>query len=73
MPKEKRPGLGRWPLLVELPLIGSGGGEAHDWPHLSPTPEINWFRSAFATELGQLEAIFGKPPDWRWGLVWWLY
>jgi hypothetical protein len=69
MPRQRRPGLPR----AKMWAGGDGPGtEDHDLTEVSPQAEIEWFATAFESELRTLADYYGVPPTLRWGLVSWI-
>lgn len=73
LPGEGRPGTP--PRVMRLDTDHFGYLQAYyglpreDWSQIDPQDEIQWFRLAFAAELGRAAELFGLPPKLQWGLV----
>ncbi len=73
MPECQRPGCPRWPMLFHFNHTPPRYGEtATDWAVLDRQGELDWFRRAFAEELGSCGRLMRANPVFRWGLVYWV-
>jgi hypothetical protein len=64
MPGQSRPGEPDWG-----PRSGDG---AHDLRGVDMKAEIDWFATAFASEIASVADHLGRPPSFHWGVVAWM-